>query len=294
MGKFTDFIKSAGTVTAPADDDKLALIDESASLSTHITWASVKARLGEIFAPKANPTFTGTTTTAALTATGDVRVVGPGGSTARLTLDATNSNNPELYFDRGAGGANLKLFRVVLGGDGLYFQSRTDADGLKATPLVLGNGAAPVVDMTGATSVEVPAATAATHAAQVSAITSGTGQLQIGGIEMGDTGWRNVASGVINGFTATEILIRRTGNTVHFRFQIDGTSKTDNNFYLCDSGFRGQSPNSYYPYRTGSTTVVWGFGGVGWAVASTSSDIRAAYSYPTNEAWPTSLPGTAA
>jgi hypothetical protein len=158
----TDFVEYTIGVQGGSSAELSGALLKGNNLSDVLDAATALANL--LGAPKANPTFTGTVNTAALTATGDVRVVGPGGSTARLLLDATTTNNPELYFDRGAGGANLKLFRVVLGGDGLYFQSRTDADGLKATPLVLGNGAAPVVDMTGATSVTVPDATGATHA----------------------------------------------------------------------------------------------------------------------------------
>jgi hypothetical protein len=53
---------------------------------------------------------------------------------------------------------------------------------------------APVASPTFTGNVVVPAATAGTHAAQVSAINAATGQLAIGGIEIGDTGWRKILS----------------------------------------------------------------------------------------------------
>jgi len=151
--------------------------------------------------------------------------------------------------------------------------------------------------------VIVPAATAATHAAQVSAITAATGQLQVGGVEMGDTGWRDVSSLLANGWTATRLHVRRIGYVVYWRVAaLDSTSATNPIFVAGTSIPDNWSPDAthVFLYTAASTssaapTVLQGYLNTSGALiaANTSADLNMATSYATTTAWPTSLLGSA-
>jgi hypothetical protein len=81
------------------------------------------------------------------------------------------------------------------------------------------------VNLTTATAVTVPAITAANQAARVTAFDAATGRLAIGGIEMGDTGWRRIDAWLGPNWIADTIgtagfQVRRIGNVVHFRGRV--------------------------------------------------------------------------
>jgi len=121
----------------------------------------------------------------------------------------------------------------------------------------------------------------------------------------GDTGWREIASDLLNGVTASYVRIRRLGSLVSLVFQNvvpPGTSSVD--FISIPTGFRPTNhPAAYYPTRPalsltyqnlllkpGSPDVVAltlngyasGHGGFSFGLSWTTAD-----------AWPTSLPGSA-
>ena len=216
--------------TSPADADLLVSVDVSdttddATGSTkRLSLSGLRTFFGAIFAPLASPTFTGTTTTAALTATG-------------VTI--------------------------------------------------------------------VPAATAATHAAQVSARDATYGQLAIGGVEMGDTGWRDVTADAAAALTAGTIRMKRHGNTVHV--SLLGTKMAVNTtYYTLPTGFGIDNYSGmYYSFSqlarsAASVNTVW-MRSIGQALHISSHTgtwnasgdyLNASFSFETQNAWPTTLPGT--
>lgn len=187
-------------------------------------------------------------------------------------------------------------------------------------------GETAAVDLTGASSVSVPAASAANHAAQVTAIDASLGRLAIGGYEIGDTGWREMVSwtaGVqdVSGQEWTintselsiggtgSIQMRRVGNTVHVRFPsatantltISATTANSIISMSSTSGMRADTAGMAVPLVVGSaynSTATADLVSVSsWRVIAASSGqvLRGTmWSYPTTVAWPTSLPGTAA
>jgi hypothetical protein len=76
----------------------------------------------------------------------------------------------------------------------------------------------------------IPAITAAGQAAQVTAFDAAVGQLAIGGVEMGDTGWRDVSSllrtglAKMTGSSPGVARMRRLGNVIHFNFHLNVTA----------------------------------------------------------------------
>ena len=98
---------------------------------------------------------------------------------------------------------------------------------------------APKANPTFTGNVVVPTANAAGEAAQVTAIDPTTGRLAIGGIEMGDTGWRDIKSTLTNGWVAGAFAIRRVGCTIWVRMQsVSAAAATSNSIILLPVGFR--------------------------------------------------------
>ena len=80
---------------------------------------------------------------------------------------------------------------------------------------------------------------AANQAAQVTASDPTTGQLAIGGVEIGDTNWRDVTADLLHGWTASELRVRRTGSIVHVQMTLgDAAAATDDDLYSLPTGFR--------------------------------------------------------
>jgi hypothetical protein len=119
-------------------------------------------------------------------------------------------------------------------------------------------------------------------------------------VEYGDTGWREIGSVLLNGFTATSVKIRRFGNQVSITiFALDGSSSTGTTLYTLPTGFASdsrirqtwmgrsssdQTPNSAITYY--SNTILLD------PTSITSG--RGTIDYLTTDTWPTTLPGTAA
>ena len=120
-------------------------------------------------------------------------------------------------------------------------------------------------------------------------------------VEYGDTGWREIESVLLNGFTATSVKIRRFGDQVSITiFALDGSSSTDTTLYTLPTGFASdsrirqtwmgrsssdQTPNSAITYY--SNTIL-----LGSPTLITSG--RGTIDYLTTDTWPATLPGTAA
>lgn len=253
--------------------------------------------------------YTGTTVETALAeiaagTTLDARYANVTGDTftGLLTIAATNAqlsvsavDSALIGFETSGGPLNEKhSFLSSYQGD---WAVGLQADDYSVTtyPLrILRTGTAGMVTLIGATAVEVPAATAATHAAQVTAIDATTGRLAIGGQEIGDTGLRTIHGSLANGWTGGfgTLTIRRTGNVVTLNlFGIDAAAATNAAFVVIPAGF-GPPQSNYFGGITGRPSTEF------FLVAGAASvESRAAVAYyqsltwTTREPWPVALPG---
>jgi hypothetical protein len=162
--------------------------------------------------------------------------------------------------------------------------------------------------MNNAASVTVPAPSGIGQAAQVSAIDAATGRLAIGGREIGDTGWRNVASLLTTGWAIKAngyAQIRRVGNEVHWSAWLDGSSATGNNVQNLLSGFRdsvkGLNGAQSFTALASDGNLLWrvvtatGYSIINNGGAQLSgSAYQMSGSWTTTDPWPNSLPGVAA
>ncbi len=125
------------------------------------------------------------------------------------------------------------------------------------------------------------------------------GRLAIGGIDMGDTGWRNVSGLLINGFTVSPggVLVRRVGQTVSWYLAGLKNPSGTNEYYLASiPGFK-HHPSGYGVYWSlqvsiGAARVVGEHQSGQWICAAGSEVWGIIPPYLTSDPWPTSLPGT--
>ena len=112
-------------------------------------------------------------------------------------------------------------------------------------------------------------------------------------VDWGDTGFRNVADGLLvaNGFTTvTGMQIRRTGNRVDLTaFGMYRAAPGSGGFYTLPSGFRP----AYVCYaKSYSDNPCYVSGTAAHMIMAGTSDAGVSFSYTTNDAWPSTLPGT--
>ncbi len=117
-----------------------------------------------------------------------------------------------------------------------------------------------------------------------------------------DTGWRDVATDA-SGLTGSSITaqIRRTGATVAYRLSFAQSGAASGVTVVSAAGFRGTAPTTYVPIYGNNAGAVVGAAEVGSAtvkVYTTASGnggtVSADVMYSTSDAWPSSLPGSAA
>ena len=121
-------------------------------------------------------------------------------------------------------------------------------------------------------------------------------------VEYGDTGTRNIAASISNGWTVSPHMhLRRTGNmvTLYVR-QLDGAAASATTFVTLPTGFRPAYDFLHFPVALSGSTFT-GYGGAystGEVVVNGTSSActggRALLTFPTSNAWPSSLPGSAA
>lgn len=136
-----------------------------------------------------------------------------------------------------------------------------------------------------------------------------------------DTGWRDVSASLANGwaYVSRPPVLRRTGRlvTLTVPFRLDGSSSTSTNAITIPSGFRRvkgvegsyfcagtlmTGTNNGMPGRTSTALIPAGFSldlptGAGehdLIIPSTDIAITGTLRWVTDDAWPTSLPGSAA
>ena len=147
--------------------------------------------------------------------------------------------------------------------------------------------------------------TAVTNGASSWIKKSGTGSTGWQVLE-GNTGWRNVTSSLINGWTAGEFLLRRIGSQVYLRTEaLNAATMTSASPYTLPSGFRAYntaySTSSERQFFTTATNpaAVWrattpSNGVLSIQGATTGlSVLYGTLQFTTSEDWPTTLPGTA-
>lgn len=127
----------------------------------------------------------------------------------------------------------------------------------------------------------------------------------------GDTGYRTILAWLnggelLNGWTAvagTWNSLRRIGDMVELRFYLRSNNATSKEAFYLPEGFRiGYSQIEFQSHGTGETMAQWSIysnGMVrlsGWANTPPAGNTyhMAQVTYMTRDAWPTTLPGTAA
>ena len=138
---------------------------------------------------------------------------------------------------------------------------------------------------------------AATNGAVLWIKASGTGNTGWR-VTLGDTGWRNMSSLLLNGWTATLVAIRRWNGLVSLALaggvRVSTSTMLDN-----PAGWRPPLISSVYeatiPIISSTTALTYVFvSPTSIAIPTSTQIIRQIISWPTNDAWPTTLPGTAA
>jgi hypothetical protein len=226
---------------------------------------------------------------------------------AALQLDATTQGY--IRFQGGDGITRAEL--TYNAGTGLFQLSRRDAAGTFQNAAFVYNVGTDAFAFQSA-SVTVPTPTASGQAVKVVAWDDTTGRYAVQGpngvLEQGDTGWRDVSADLTNGFAGT-LLIRRVGNMVSVRVSFDASAKTNDSFYTLPTGFgfdaggatvANSGNDGYWALNnsTANTDVSEWFspGGAAGASLKTSSVLVVNYgeaTYATDDAWLSSLPGTA-
>lgn len=162
--------------------------------------------------------------------------------------------------------------------------------------------AAPLANPAFTGSVAVPAPTASTHVPRLARTPSAsTGDLGLPGFAGSDTGWRNVTSLLVNGWTmgAGTFQIRRVGQqifTFFENFAVDGTAATDGLVLTIPSGFRSPNTHTAVRYVSGPVGKVSSYsnGSFGPGVFGAGIAFNDTPTWITYEGWPASLPGTQA
>lgn len=111
----------------------------------------------------------------------------------------------------------------------------------------------------------------------------------------GDTGWRDLSSILLNGWAGL-IRIKRNDSTVHMRIHL-ATAGTSTVLVNLPTGFRVTIPGLRFAEPGVGTITTDAVSGDMWAsslaLTSTTTYQHRLLSWPTDQAWPTTLPGTA-
>jgi len=235
-------------------------------------------------------------------------VVNSSVTTAAVSVDGTSSPNRGARFRWARDGVTRLLFRQADSDENVFLLDHSPSSGGTKTPLRVNSDG--TLNLTGASSVSVPAAADGdtNTAAQTTGFDSTTGQVQVNGVEVGDTGPRADSTALLNGWTGADTILQRVGNMVTVALvSLNGTSNTGTAVYTLPDGFRPANTNFarialvdsaaglYRSYETANalniTTVSTSVGG------NPTTDItamRATWTFPTADAWPATLPGTPA
>lgn len=234
--------------------------------------------------------------------TADAKVAKTGDTMTGALLVSNTGPNIDLIKSNAT--LNTGRWRIAVlnaGSDGgLYIGLRDDAGNTLGWPIVIQANGTIKLQTAGASLgtpiVEVPAITGVNQAARVTAYDATTGRLAIGNCEVGDTGWRNITSLLVNGWTATAVLCRRTGAQVWVSLDnLNGSAATSNQVLVLPTGFG----STKLLYNVGAGTAAGALDKPMWVSAASAlasstrlNSILGMFQFPTDVAWPTSLPGT--
>lgn len=116
-----------------------------------------------------------------------------------------------------------------------------------------------------------------------------------------DTGWRDVSSLLLNGFTVGTLLrIRRKDDRVQLMFRgLNGSAATSTQFLAVPTGFQPVTDLEDGPFRSSAdayteklfvgTSAGFRMNVTGRAMAGSAAQI---FEYPCSATWPATLPGT--
>jgi len=204
--------------------------------------------------------------------------------------------------------AGIRQIDIMENTEGGYFAIRrftADGTAVVARIEITPNGNISLFD---STRVLVPPINGIQQPAQVTAYNPTTGQLAIGGHEIGDTGLRNITNLLAAGWDTQygqQLTLRRSGNTVYLGGDINTGATPANSFLTLPLGFFPMAvPSSFEVgfmlrsemdeakaqwYRvvhySGEIIPVW------QPMAPQTPYCRFHATWLTNQAWPTSLPG---
>lgn len=116
-----------------------------------------------------------------------------------------------------------------------------------------------------------------------------------GNVEVGDTGWVDIRSSLINGWTATTMRVRRMGNKTLLRFTgLNATAATSDNFIVIPYGYGASGARDYTFALASSVRTVWANGrslSVSRSVNVNSAIESEVVFHIDLEPWPASLGG---
>ncbi|AOZ65105.1 hypothetical protein KDI99_gp02 [Arthrobacter phage Greenhouse] len=259
---------------------------------------------------------------------------------AQVWIDNTDPLNPkfEFYFPRGAKGETggiVNPTNIGAGYDwnnlvvsGTYYASGADLAGQPNSPPSMAIGVNIIVQARNAAIVTQYANTVSNAHSQIifqrslvsgvwgpwkvfrnTNIDNGAGKVVTlwdetanrSQLIFGDTGWRDVSSLLINGWTASQIYLRRYGDRVTLKmYNVDGAAAAGVPSILnLPLGFRPPHGTSTFPVYTQSTTIstvsvsnggtVNAPGGVTKYGAASFTEVT----FSTIDSWPGALPGAA-
>lgn len=127
-----------------------------------------------------------------------------------------------------------------------------------------------------------------------------------GGVQTGDTGWRDISGNLVNGAVkgggaaptggSERTLIRRTGSVVTLNTSIAIPAWTAGTAFLnVPAGFRTPVGLTYMPDGySGAANVTSTGPELRYHGTAANAGLRYLWTYATDDAWPTALPGIAA
>lgn len=241
---------------------------------------------------------------------GDTMTGRLGNATSNLSTSNTRGGKEILFGATAVGNFGvlnntdgIEIFNVMSDGSGIRLGTSIGLAILKGTGFPNGVVSAPV----GSIYID----TAITNGASSWIKKSGTGNTGWQVLE-GDTGWRDVTSSLINGWTASSVLIRRTGSDVSLRVDaLSASGMTAIGFLASITGFNVSSfasplsANSERQFLTTATNpaAVWRAtnstsGSTNqWQIQGATTGLATLYgtiNFSTNDAWPSTLPGVSA
>ena len=153
--------------------------------------------------------------------------------------------NPRYILTDGDASPDSGRWDIYAANDALYIRSLTDAGAQKHNNIILRADGS--VDMRNAAQAQVPANSgtgAVNQAARITARNPATGQLQIDGVECGQTPWIDVP--LLNGWQFIPdgyLRAKRIGNIVWLEADgLDGSAATSNQLTTMPAGFRPETP----------------------------------------------------